>query len=94
MIGMHNERMEPIPVLETKIPVLAAYHVAGFGAFFLLSDGTVVERRLQGYTATSYRKAQRKELAAIKSQLSGGANRSQPVRPETNSTSGAAGSDR
>jgi hypothetical protein len=53
---------------------IAAYHVAGFGDFFLLPDGTVVERRLPGYTAASYRKAQRIQMDAIKSQQDGAGN--------------------
>jgi hypothetical protein len=82
------------PALGSASPAVAAYHVAGFGDFFLLADGSVVERRLQSYTAASYRQAQRMELDAIRSQQDGAANRSQPVHPGTNQTSAAAGSGR
>jgi hypothetical protein len=81
------------PALGTTSPAIAAYHVAGFGDFFLLADGSVVERRLQNYMAASYRQAQRMETDAIRSQ-DGAANGSQPFSSETNTTSSAAGSRR
>ncbi|MEI9863725.1 MAG: hypothetical protein WDN00_04045 [Limisphaerales bacterium] len=57
------------PTLKVPALTIAAYHVAGFGDFFLLTNGYVIEMRLPDYTAASYKKAQRAQMEAIKNQL-------------------------
>jgi hypothetical protein len=66
------------PLLGARSPAVAAYHFVGFGDFFLLTDGTVFQRRLTNYTADSYRRAQREEMEAIKRQVDEAANRASP----------------
>lgn len=50
--------------------VLAAYHVAGFGDFFLMTNGSVVERRLRDYEESSFWHAQEREDELIARQRS------------------------
>lgn len=50
-------------------PVLATYHVAGFGDFFLITNGIVVERRVRDYNESSFWRAQEAEDELIKRQL-------------------------
>ena len=82
------------PGVEAEGPVLAIYHVAGFGDFFLTANGEVVEKRLPDYSNSSFERAQESESKLLASQLKGEANRSQPDRSEKDRTSAAAGPGR
>lgn len=67
-------------VTEGDSPVLATYHVPGFGEFLLLENGEVLEQRLKDYRASSFERAQREEGEIVQRQLDDAATRRQPAR--------------